>query len=109
MMKTDLISCSRASFSSENENTGLAQKILQIFIYMFIYILLAEYLYNGPRKLCNKSSLISSTGNPCGITANILDCTIIVSWFKLQLHSCIHYWTNALGKGMNSLIPLSQL
>ena len=28
-----------------------------------------------------------------------------VNEFKLQLHYCIHFWTNALGKGKNPLIP----
>ena len=41
-----------------------------------------------------------STGNSCGVMANILDCN-----FKLQLDYYIHFWINTLGKGMNYLIP----
>ena len=38
--------------------------------------------------------------------ANVLDCNIIESRFKLQLCYHIHFQTNTLGKGMNPLIPL---
>ena len=37
--------------------------------------------------------------------ANMMDCDIVVSEFKLQSNYYIHFRTNTLGKGMNSLIP----
>ena len=36
--------------------------------------------------------------------ADVLDCDIIVSEIKLQSHYYIHFQTNTLGKGMNSII-----
>ena len=41
-----------------------------------------------------------------GIVANVVDCDIVVSKFKLQSRYYIPFWTNTLAKGMNSLIPL---
>ena len=35
------------------------------------------------------------------VVANVLDCNIIESEFKLQLHYYIRFWTNTLGKSMN--------
>ena len=46
-------------------------------------------------------------GCPYSVVANILDCDIVGSKFKLQLCSYIHFWTNALGKGMNPFIITS--
>ena len=43
-------------------------------------------------------------GGFSGIVANVLNCDIVVSEFKLQLHYYIHFWTNTLGKSMNSTI-----
>ena len=40
------------------------------------------------------------------VVANILDCDIIVSKFKLQLHYYVHCQNKTFGKGMNLLIPL---
>ena len=51
-----------------------------------------QYL-RGPIYSLNKS-----------VMANILDCSLKVSEFKLQSHSDIHFWANTPGKGMNSLI-----
>ena len=39
-----------------------------------------------------------------GVMAKVLDCRLEISKFKLQLHWYVHFQTNALGKGMNSLI-----
>ena len=39
-----------------------------------------------------------------GIVANMLDCNITESEFKLQTHYYNHFWINTLGKGMNLLI-----
>ena len=36
--------------------------------------------------------------------ANILDCDIVVTEFKLQLHYYDHFQANTLGKSMNLLI-----
>ncbi len=43
-------------------------------------------------------------GDFCGVGANMLDCDIVVSEFKFQLHYYIHFRANTLGKGMNPLI-----
>ena len=57
------------------------------------------YIYSSPYKN------VTYVGIPHGVVANVLNCDIIVSKFKLQLHfNCIHFWTNALGKIMNLLI-----
>ena len=34
----------------------------------------------------------------------VLECDIVMSKLKLESHYCIHFWTNALDEGMNSLI-----
>ena len=39
------------------------------------------------------------------LVANILDCKIRVSEFKLQLHYYVHFQTNTLDKIINFLIP----
>ena len=44
-------------------------------------------------------------GSSHGVVANELDCNIIVNEFKLQLSYYVYFWTNTLGKSMNSLIP----
>ena len=33
-----------------------------------------------------------------GVVANVLNCDIVVSEFKLQSHYYSHFWTNALGE-----------
>ena len=43
-------------------------------------------------------------GSPYGVVTNVLDCDIVESKFKIQLHYYIHFWTNALGKGRNFFI-----
>ena len=55
----------------------------------------------------SKDVLISQGvwGGPCGVVAYVLDCDIIISKFKLQSCYYIHFQTNILWKGMNSLIP----
>ena len=42
--------------------------------------------------------------SPWGIVANVLNCNIIVSEFKLKSQNHIDFWTNTLEKGMNFLI-----
>ena len=44
-----------------------------------------------------------SVGCPHGVMVKAMDCRIIVSNFKFQSHYYIHFWTNILGKSMNSL------
>ena len=39
-----------------------------------------------------------------GIVANMFDCNLIGSEFKLQSYYWIHFWTNTLEKDMNPLI-----
>ena len=41
----------------------------------------------------------------CGVGANVLDCDVIVTKFKLQWYYYIHFSTNILAKGMKTLIP----
>ena len=43
--------------------------------------------------------------SPCGIIAKVLDCSLKVSKFELQLHYYVYFWINTLGKGMSYLIP----
>ena len=43
-------------------------------------------------------------GSSRGIVANMLNCNIVLSEFELQLCYYIHFQTNTLRKGMNSLI-----
>ena len=44
-------------------------------------------------------------GSPHGVMAKLLDCSLEVSEFKLQLPSYVYFWTYTFIKGMNSLIP----
>ena len=44
-------------------------------------------------------------GSLHGVVANVMDCDIVVSDFDLQSCCYVHFRTNTLGKGMNSLIP----
>ena len=44
-------------------------------------------------------------GKPYGIVANALDCDLIVSRFKLQLHYYVHFLINIIGKGTNPPYP----
>ena len=39
------------------------------------------------------------------IMANVLDFDFVVSEFDRQSRYYIHFWTNTLGKGINSIIP----
>ena len=48
----------------------------------------------------------SSAWSPHNIVTNLLNCYIIVRKFKLQLYYHFHFWTNALGKGINSAPPI---
>ena len=41
-----------------------------------------------------------------GVVANILDCDIVVSDFKLQSRYNVPFWANTLKKGMNLFISL---
>ncbi len=43
-------------------------------------------------------------GCPRGVMVNVMDCGIVVSEFVLQSCYYVHFRTNTLGKGMNSLI-----
>ena len=46
-------------------------------------------------------------GSLHGIMANVLNCDILVSEFKLQSHYLIYFWTNTLGEKYK--LPSSQL
>ena len=41
------------------------------------------------------------------VVANVLDCDIVVSEFKLELRYYVHFRTNIPGKGMNPFISTS--
>ena len=43
----------------------------------------------------------------CGVVVDVLDCDIIVSEFELLSYYFVHFWTNALAKGMDLLILLA--
>ena len=49
---------------------------------------------------------ICSRRNPCGVTAKVVDCSLKVSKFELQLCYYIHFQTYTLRKVINPLIPL---
>ena len=51
-----------------------------------------------------KASIWMMREVPFGVVANVLDCDMIVSEFKLQSHYNVHCWSNTLGKGMNTFI-----
>ena len=61
-----------------------------------INVFLFFYVYEKLRRILD------------GVVANVLDCDV-VSEFELQSCDYIHFRTNTLGKGMNSLIPPQQL
>ena len=44
-------------------------------------------------------------GRSRGIMVKVLDCSLKGSKFRLQLSCYVHFQTNILGKGINSLIP----
>ena len=45
----------------------------------------------------------TSEGHQYGVVANVLNCDIVITEFELQLLFSVHFWSNTLGKGMNSL------
>ena len=50
--------------------------------------------------------VINNMECPRGVMVKALDSRILVCKFKPQSYYCVHFWTNALGKGMNPLILL---
>ena len=46
-------------------------------------------------------SLPVSGGSPRSVVANVLDCNIKISNFKLWVSYNIHFWINIFQKGMN--------
>ena len=59
---------------------------------------------NKETKSCHKEWVGS-----CGIVANVPDCNIVVSEFKLEELYYIHFHTYIFGKDMNTLIILVKL
>ena len=53
---------------------------------------------------CIDDNKDSEMGCPHGVMVQTMDCGIVVSEFKLQSCYNVHFQTNTLGKGMNSLI-----
>ena len=51
---------------------------------------------------CNLRSIFS--GGLCGVMAKVLDCSLIVREFELQLRYYVYFPTNTLEKGMKPLI-----
>ena len=43
--------------------------------------------------------------NTHNVVTKVLDCGLEVRKFKLNLHDCVYFQINTLGKGMNSTIP----
>ena len=57
---------------------------------------------NGP----NFGLMLNSVeGTLREVLDNVQDSDILVNKFEFQSHYCIHFWTDALEKGMNPLIP----
>ena len=59
---------------------------------------------NDPRLFFPISDAIYQKGNPCDVVANALSCDIVESKFELQSRCWVHFRTNLLWKGMNTLI-----
>ena len=51
-----------------------------------------------------KMTKTCSRGSLCGVMANMLECDFVVSEFELQSCYYVHFRTNNLGKGINSLL-----
>ena len=64
-----------------------------------------EFLSREMVKVINLIRIFWWKGRRHSVMANVLDFNIVVSEFELQWHYYIHFRTNTLGKGMNSLIP----
>ena len=62
------------------------------------------YLLKKKKKKVIKASIYWRGCPPRSVMVKVMDCRIVVSEFILQLHYCVHFWTNALGKDMNPLI-----
>ena len=77
---------------------------LSIYLYQFTHIYLSIYLYQFTHIYLSIYLSIYQ-GSPYNVVANVLDCNIIVSEFKLHLHYYVHFWTNTLGKDMKPFIP----
>ena len=43
----------------------------------------------------------------CGVMVKALDCGVVVSEFKFQLHYYVHFQTSTFGKGISPLILTS--
>ena len=52
-------------------------------------------------------SPIQSGVSPRSVVANVLDCEIVVSEFKLQSYYYVLFRTNTLGKNMNHISSLA--
>ena len=73
---------------------------------------LANLIFNEDSPLKTKMAELSKclyktkTGKwPSGVVANVLDCDITISKFKLQSRFYGHLWTDTVGKGINAHIP----
>ena len=58
-------------------------------------------------KLRNKKKSILRRFSHCDSVADVLDCNIRISEFKLYLYHYIQFWTKTLSKDMKFLIPTS--
>ena len=75
--------------------------ILSLYINWFIFTL-SLYIYI--ERESERDRQTDRLRSPHAIAANMMDSDIVVSRFKLQSHYYIPFWTNTLGKGINSLI-----
>ena len=62
-------------------------------------------MFNVSSVVTFEKTLVFQRGDLRGVVANMLDCDIPGSEFKLQSHYYIHFWTNTLGKDMNLTFP----
>ena len=59
--------------------------------------------YHVIAQIVSKLNIIT-VGGPRGVMVKAMDCGIVVSEFVLQSRYYVHFRTNTLGKGMNTLI-----
>ena len=71
-----------------------------IYIYIYLCVRARDSL---SLSLSHSVSLNMYCGCPRGVMVKVLVCGIVVSEFELQSRYYIHFRTNNLGKGMNSL------
>ena len=92
------------------------RKVLQLAEINGVFLFLLGWIEQVPYMTCaiTSSTLIlfiniinhNNGMSPCDVMAKVLNSSLEVSTFKLQLWYYVYFWTNILGKGMNFLITL---